>query len=115
MALGATHRLIAVCPETMGGLPTPRAAAELQRDGRVVNVDGDDVTAAYERGAGAAVQVARITGAEQAVLKARSPSCGCREIYDGTFTRTRVAGEGMTARALREAGLAVRTEEEVSS
>jgi len=113
LALRDTHRLIAVCPETMGGLPTPRAAAEIQPDGRVVNVDGDDVTSPYVRGAAAAVRVALATGADIAVLKARSPSCGCREVYDGTFTHTRVAGEGVTARALREAGVAVRSEEEV--
>jgi uncharacterized protein YbbK (DUF523 family) len=109
--LGATHRVIAVCPETAGGLPTPRPAAELQPDGRVRTAAGDDVTDAYERGAAAAVALARASGAQQAVLKARSPSCGCREVYDGTFTRTRRPGEGVTARALREAGLDVRSEE----
>lgn len=111
--LARTHRLVPVCPETVGGLPTPRPPAELQPDGRVVDAQGDDVTAAYARGAAAAVRLARATGAEEAVLKARSPSCGCHEIYDGTFTRTRVAGEGVTARALREAGVRVRSEEDV--
>ena len=115
VALGATHRLVAICPETVGGLPTPRPPAEVQPDGRVVNVDGVDVTDAYERGAAAAVRLARTTGAQLAVLKARSPSCGCREVYDGTSTRTRRAGEGVTARALREAGLIVRSEEEVEA
>lgn len=112
-ALAETHRLVAICPESAGGLPTPRAAAELQPDGRVVDVDGNDVTDAYERGATAAVRLAQVTGAQQAVLKARSPSCGCHEIYDGTFTRTRRPGEGVTARALREAGLVVRSEEDL--
>ncbi len=111
--LARTHRLVPICPETVGGLPTPRPPAELQPDGRVVNAQGDDVTAAYLRGAGAAVRLARATGAEEAVLKARSPSCGCHEVYDGTFTRTLVAGEGVTARALREAGLRVRSEEDL--
>ena len=115
VALGATHRLVPICPETAGGLPTPRAAAELQPGGRVVNVDGDDVTAAYERGAAAAMRLAATTGAREAILKARSPSCGCREIHDGTFTRTRRQGEGVTARALRDAGLVLRTEEEVEA
>ena len=109
----AGHRLVPICPETAGGLPTPRPAAELQPDGRVRTADGTDVTDAYVRGADAAVALARMVGAEQAVLKARSPSCGCHEVYDGTFTRTRVAGEGVTARALREAGLVVRSEEDV--
>jgi uncharacterized protein YbbK (DUF523 family) len=112
-ALASTHRLFPICPETVGGLPTPRVAAELQPDGRVVDADGDDVTVAYERGAAATARLAATIGAEQAVLKARSPSCGCHEVYDGSFTRTRVPGEGVTARALREAGVVVLSEEDV--
>jgi uncharacterized protein YbbK (DUF523 family) len=111
--LAADHRLISVCPEVAGGLPTPRPAAEIQPDGSVRTADGTDVTDAYSRGAEAAVTLARAVGAEEAVLKARSPSCGCHEVYDGTFTRTRVPGEGVTARALREAGLRVCSEEDV--
>lgn len=95
-------------------MPTPRPAAELQSDGRVVTVDGEDVTAFYERGAAHAVAVARAVGATEAVLKARSPSCGCHEVYDGTFSRRRVAGEGVTAAALRAAGVAVRSEGDVA-
>jgi uncharacterized protein YbbK (DUF523 family) len=112
-ALAATARLIPVCPETMGGLPTPRPPAERQSDGRVTTAAGDDVTVAYERGAAAAVSLARAVGAQRAILKARSPSCGCHEIYDGSFTRTRVAGEGVTAGALRSAGIEVVSEEDV--
>jgi uncharacterized protein YbbK (DUF523 family) len=112
MALRSTHRVIGICPETAGGLPTPRPAAELQPDGRVVTADGVDVTDAYERGAAAAVAVARASGAERAILKARSPSCGCAQVYDGTFTRTLRDGEGITARALREAGLDVSSEDD---
>lgn len=114
VALGASHRLVPVCPEVAGGLPTPRPAAELQPDGRVVAVDGSDVTDAYARGAAHAVAVARAVGATEAVLKARSPSCGCHEVYDGTFSRRRVAGEGVTAAALRAAGVAVRSEEDIA-
>lgn len=113
-ALGATHRLVPVCPEVVGGLPTPRPAAELQADGRVVTASGDDVSAFYRRGAEAAVALARAVGASEAVLKARSPSCGCHEVYDGTFSRHMVAGEGVTAAALREAGVRVRSEEDVA-
>src|SRR5688500_5605291 len=72
-ALGNTHQLVPVCPEVVGGLPTPRAAAELQGDGRVRTVDGVDVTELYERGARHAVALAAATGATEAVLKARSP------------------------------------------
>ena len=112
-SLSGDHRLVPICPEVAGGLPTPRPAAELQVDGRVVTQDGQDVSDLYRRGAQAAVDLARATGARSAVLKARSPSCGCHEVYDGTFTRTRVRGEGITARALREAGLSLRSEEDV--
>lgn len=106
------YRVIPVCPEVAGGLPTPRAAAEIQADGRVVNVEGEDVTAAYRRGAETAVGLARASGATRAVLKARSPSCGSSQVYDGTFSKTLVEGEGVTARALREAGVEVTSDED---
>lgn len=114
-ALGAAYRLVPVCPETAGGLPTPRPAAERCSGGRVRTADGTDVTDAYRRGADHAVRLAAATGAQGAVLKARSPSCGCHEIYDGTFTRTRVAGEGVTAAALRGAGVEVVDEDDVAA
>jgi uncharacterized protein YbbK (DUF523 family) len=112
-ALRESYRVVPICPETAGGLPTPRAAAEIRDDGRVRTADGHDVTDAYERGAAAAVALARATGATRAVLKARSPSCGCHQVYDGSFTGTLRAGEGVTARALREAGLVVASEEDL--
>lgn len=106
--------MVPVCPEVAGGLPTPRPPAEIQPDGRVVTLDGADVTGFYARGAAHAVEVARAVGASEAVLKARSPSCGCHEVYDGSFSRRRLAGEGVTAAALRGAGVAVRSEEDVA-
>lgn len=116
LALGERYRLVPVCPETAGGLPTPRPAAERSAsDGRVRTGDGTDVTAAYERGAAAAVRLASAVGAEAAVLKARSPSCGCHQVYDGTFTRRRVDGEGVAAEALRGAGVPVCDEEDVAA
>jgi uncharacterized protein YbbK (DUF523 family) len=111
-ALAEHYRLVPICPEVVGGLPTPRAAAEIVGD-RVVNAAGDDVTAEYERGAAAAVELARATGATRAVLKARSPSCGSHAVYDGTFSRTLRDGEGITAAALRAAGIEVVSEEDV--
>ena len=105
--LGTTHRLVPVCPETVGGLPTPRPRAERSAvDGRVRTADGTDVTDAYERGAAHAVAVAAAVGATGAVLKARSPSCGC-------FKGERP--EGVTAAALREAGVAVVDEDDVAA
>ncbi|HKY74846.1 MAG TPA: DUF523 domain-containing protein [Acidimicrobiia bacterium] len=112
--LARHYRLVPVCPEVLGGLPTPRAAAELQGY-RVVNIEGEDVTAAYRRGAEAAVAVALAVGAERAVLKARSPSCGSSSVYDGTFSRRLVPGRGVTAAALAAAGLEVGSEEDAAA
>ena len=113
VALGAGARLIPVCPEVAGGLPTPRPAAEIGPDGRVRTAGGDDVTEFYERGARQAVSVALAVGARRAVLKARSPSCGCRQIYDGSHQRRLVEGVGVTAEALRKAGVHVVSEEDL--
>ena len=124
--LAEHYRLVPVCPEVLGGLPTPRAAAELTGgDGdavwagadaaRVVNRAGDDVTAAYRRGAEAAVSVALAAGASRAVLKARSPSCGSAAVYDGSFSRRLVPGRGVTAAALVAAGLEVCSEEDAAA
>ena len=111
----AGHTLVPVCPEVLGGLDTPRAPAEVQADGRVITEDGEDVTDAYRAGAEAALKIAREHSCTVAVLKARSPSCGCGEIYDGSFTHTIKAGWGVTARLLAEAGLRVMDEENLES
>lgn len=99
-----------VCPETLGGLPTPRVPSEI-RGGRVVAKDGTDVTDAFTRGAEEALRLAQENGCTAAILKARSPSCGSGEVYDGTFTGTRVSGEGVFARMAREAGFEIWNEE----
>jgi uncharacterized protein YbbK (DUF523 family) len=114
-SLARDYVLVPICPEVAGGLPVPRPAAELQGDGRVRTGAGDDITECYERGAAAAVELAARVGATGAVLKARSPSCGCHQVYDGTFTRTLVDGAGVTAQALQAAGVPVRSEEDVAS
>jgi uncharacterized protein YbbK (DUF523 family) len=110
MRLVDEFRVVPVCPESMGGLPTPRPAAQRTHDGPVVTADGTDVTAAYRRGARATVELARVTGARAAVLKARSPSCGCHQIYDGDAL---VDGDGVTAEALRAVGVELRSEEDL--
>jgi uncharacterized protein YbbK (DUF523 family) len=107
-------RLIAVCPEVAGGLPTPRPAAEISPDGRVLTAAGEDVSDLYRRGAEHALSLARATSAVGAVLKARSPSCGTGAVYDGTFRRVLVAGDGITAGVLRRAGVPVCSEEQVA-
>ena len=112
IALGEEHELVPICPEQMGGLATPRLPAE-RRGGRVVTQKGD-VTEQYRRGAAEAVRLARQFGCGAAVLKERSPSCGCGEIYDGTFTRTLIPGNGVTAEALLSAGIPVYGESRTS-
>lgn len=92
---------IAVCPEQMGGLPTPRIPAE-QIGTKVISKAGDDVTAAYELGAQEALKMALLTGATEAHLKSRSPMCGPDKIYDGTFTGTLIEGDGIFAKLLKE-------------
>ena len=101
------HILVPVCPEEDGGLPTPRPPAEIQEDGRVVNRAGIDVTAEYRAGAERALKLAREHGCTVAVLKEKSPSCGNRQVYDGSFTGTLVDGQGITARLLTEHGIRV--------
>lgn len=111
-ALLKDYQLVPVCPEQLGGLPTPRPPAERQGD-RVMTKDGRDVTAAYLRGAQEALKLAKLFGCDAAILKARSPSCGAQGIYDGTFTSTVIPGSGVTAELLRDAGIRVLTEEEL--
>lgn len=97
---------IPVCPEILGGLCTPRPAAERVGD-RVMNRDGIDVTQQFCHGAEQALEIAKLYGARYALLKERSPSCGCGEIYDGTFTGKRIAGDGLTAALFKEHGIQV--------
>lgn len=108
------HTLIPVCPEVLGGLPTPRTPAERQQDGRVVNRNGEDVTAAYEAGAQAALAAAQEHGCTLAILKERSPSCGHGHIYDGTFSRRLIPGSGVAAQLLTEHGVRVLGESQLS-
>ena len=105
-ALRERHVLIPVCPEVMGGLPTPREPSEI-RDGRVVSRDGRDVTEAFRRGAREAEKIARTCGCGCALLKERSPSCGLGNVYDGTFSGTLTDGDGLCARLLADCGLRV--------
>lgn len=104
--------LIPVCPEQLGGLSTPRKPAEQQGD-RVVTKDGNDVTENFQRGAKQVLEVARLYGIKTAILKQRSPSCGCGRIYDGTFSGTVIEGDGVTAKFLKENGIEVLSEEEL--
>lgn len=93
-----------VCPEQVGGLPTPRTPAEIVDD-RVMTKDGQDVTEEYEKGARECLRLARLAGCTRAVLQPRSPSCGGGTIYDGTFSGTLIPGFGRFAALCRKNGL----------
>lgn len=99
-------KAVLVCPEQLGGLKTPRDPSEQQGD-KVVTDKGIDVTNEYNKGAIETLKIAKMCGADTAILKSRSPSCGCGEIYDGTFSGTKIAGDGVTTKLLLENGIKV--------
>ena len=111
---GEDITLIPVCPEQMGGLPTPRTPSERKGDG-VVSSEGEDRTEAFTRGAEEALRLAKLYGCKAALLKERSPSCGNKEVYDGSFTGNLVSGEGVTAELLRKNGVKVFGESEIGA
>ena len=98
--------LIPVCPEVLGGLPTPRVPCEIVA-GRVIDANGADKTEAYQRGAEKALQIAREHGCTKAILKEKSPSCGCGKVHNGKFNGGLVSGNGITAQLLMDNGIAV--------
>ena len=100
------HEVIPICPEVMGGLPTPRPPAEIVH-GEVINSLGVSVDREYRLGAEKALKLAREKQIDLAILQPRSPSCGTREIYDGTFSGKKIPGMGVTAALLKEKGFTV--------
>lgn len=112
IALGEEYEFISICPECFGGLPTPREPAEI-KDGRVVNILGEDVTEQFKSGAEQALYIAKECNAPCALLKENSPSCGCGRIYDGSFTKTKIDGNGVTAQLLVDNEIQVFTEAEI--
>ena len=113
---GQTHELIPICPEETGGLPTPRPPVEIVGgdgndviDGKakVLTADSEDKTAEFLNGAQQALELAQTQGVKCVILKAKSPSCGCGEIYDGTFSGTLISGDGVTATLLKRHGIEV--------
>ncbi|MGN0354560.1 MAG: DUF523 domain-containing protein [Muricoprocola sp.] len=106
--------LIPVCPEQLGGLPTPRIPSEIVKDRKVMMKDGHNVTEEYRRGAEEALRLAKLYDCPIAILKERSPSCGCGEVYDGTFSGKLIKGNGITASLLLEHGIKVFGESELS-
>lgn len=104
--------VVAVCPECFGGLKIPRLPNEII-DGRAISKDGKDFTAEYLKGARKTLYVAEECGAQYAVLKERSPSCGKGVIYDGTFSGSLTDGNGITADLLIKSGIMVFGESEI--
>lgn len=112
MQLVADGRAVPVCPEQLGGLPTPRQSSERVGE-RVLRKDGADVTAEFMRGAEESLKLAKMISATEAILKAKSPSCGSNLIYDGSFSGRLVPGDGMFAALCKANGIAVKTEEDL--
>ena len=100
-ALEEKYRLVPVCPERDGGLPTPRLPSERLGE-RVLNRAGEDVTEAFRHGAALTLETAEREGCRMALLKERSPSCGSGKIYDGSFRSTVIVGDGITAELLKQ-------------
>lgn len=104
--------VIPVCPEIYGGLSTPRTTSEIIGD-KVITKDKRNVTKEYLKGAEETLYIAKLFNVKKALLKAKSPSCGNKEIYDGTFTGNKIKGIGITAKLLKENGLEIINENEI--
>jgi len=122
LALAKNEVLIPVCPEQLGGQATPRLDAEIKEgDGYdvldkkavVIESDGNDVTDFFVKGAGEVLKIAQTFGIKEAILTRRSPSCGSGRIYDGTFSRTLINGDGVTTALLKRNDIKVISEEEL--
>ena len=109
-------RLISICPEVAGGMPTPRAPAEiaggdgnavLSKEAQVINSNDENVSNAFIVGANKALQIAKENNCVAAILTERSPSCGSSLIYDGSFSGTRIQGAGVTSALLEQNGIKV--------
>ena len=105
--------IIEVCPEVAAGMPVPRPAVEIF-NGRVIREDGSDWDEVYRKGVEAVMKQLEDEDIEYAVLQSRSPTCGVKQIYDGTFSKTRVDGQGLLARALSKRGIALFDVEDIN-
>ena len=112
LSLISGHTVIPVCPEVLGGLPTPRTPAEIV-NGIVTNRNGESVDEAFRKGAEKALKLAKQEQPDLIILQSRSPSCGVKQIYDGTFTGTLIPGQGVFAELAQKAGFRVVDVEDV--
>jgi len=117
-----SETLIPICPEQLGGLKTPRIPQEIQggtgedvldRKCKVLNRNGEDVTAEFITGAEETLKIAKLFQVEEFIGKSKSPSCGCGQIYDGTFSQTLIDGDGVTTALLKKNGIKVLSEEDL--
>ena len=106
LRLLSAHTVIPVCPEVLGGLPVPRTPAEIV-NGEVINRNGESVDEAFRKGAEKALEIAKREKPDLIILQSRSPSCGVKQVYDGTFSGTLMPGQGIFARMAQEAGFKV--------
>ncbi len=114
MELLKDKTLIPVCPEVEGGLPIPRPPAEI-KDSGVFRENGEDVSGAFQKGASICTEKAVSTHVSQAILKSRSPACGCRQVYDGSFSKTLINGDGIFTQHLKSAGITCISDEDYLS
>lgn len=105
------NKAIMVCPEVLGGLPVPRPQCEI-KDGKVINIKGEDKTDNFVKGAKETLAIAKKYNIKKAILKEKSPSCGSNYIYDGTFNKNLIPGQGITTKLLRENNIEVISDEE---
>ena len=103
-------KLIPVCPEQLGGLQTPREKSEIQKNGKILTKSGKDVTKNFIKGARKTLKLVKLLEIKEAMLKSKSPSCGCGKIYDGTFSGRLIKGNGVTAALLKKNKIKVYTE-----
>ena len=98
---------IPVCPEQLGGLPTPRPPAEIQSDGKVADNLGQDVTDKFNKGAQEALKITKMLDAKEAYLKTKSPMCGTNSVYDGSFSGKLKNGDGVFTKLLKKLGIKI--------
>lgn len=105
-------KAIPICPEQLAGMTTPREAHEI-KGARVVNKKGNNRTKAFQRGAKETLRIAKTFRVKEAIMKNKSPSCGCGKVFDGSFTGTLIEGDGITTRLLKENEIKIKSDEEV--
>ena len=104
--------VVPICPEQLGGLPTPRTPSEIRNE-KVYTKDDRDVTKEFKLGAEKVLKIAKEESIKKALLKESSPSCGVNKIYDGSFNNTKIKGMGITARLLKENGITIMSEDDI--